>query len=298
MKAQDLIDSILDKYVNQDNYIMHKIVPEFIKDGMFLGDYFNFIIYEPLGEEPPRFYHIGSPFDLISHKAPERSLVFRDGKEELNIDTTEYTSMRTGVQDATILQLLKYTSLKDKRILFIGSGRLAKWSLRFMKEIWQDLTEIDYSNRSGDTSFGDVAMEVGVHANLVPEYDLSNYDVIIIHTSSHEFVLKPTDREKIKKGALITSYITSSPEGELTPEFFDTQKANVILDWDNTRTFLPELKTAEEKELLQKDRLIYVRDLADGSKTIDPSKDYTVFRSSGTPMQNLGLLKLLLEGKQ
>lgn len=294
MKAQELIDSILDKYVNQDNYIMHKIVPEFIKDGVFLGDYFNFIIYEPLGEEPPRFYHIGSPFDLITHKAPERSLVFRDGKEELNMDTTEYTSMRTGIQDATVLQLLKVSTLKDKRIIFIGSGRLAKWSLKFLKEIWPDLEEVDYSNRSGDTSFADVAAEIGVKAHLHESYDLSVYDLVIIHTSSHEFVLKAADCEKIKKGAIVTSYITSSPEGELTPEFFNTHKCNVILDWDNTRTVLPELKTAEHKGLLKQDKIIYVRDLADGSKTIDPSKDYTVFRSSGTPMQNLGLLKLLL----
>jgi ornithine cyclodeaminase/alanine dehydrogenase-like protein (mu-crystallin family) len=91
---------------------------------------------------------------------------------------------------------------------------------------------------------------------------------------------------------MIFSYRTTSPVGEIESEFFNTQKANVIVDWDDSVTSLPEMKEATEKGWLTASDIISLEKLLAGN--IPSEKSYTIFRSSGTPMQNVGILKLAM----
>lgn len=292
MQAQQLIDAIKEVFLHQEKYAMHKYVYEFEMEGKFVGDIFNYFIYEKNGENPPYVYHTASPYDVISKKAPDQALVFHDGKVIYNADFTELVAMRTGVMDALVLQNLGWQSLKDKRVLLFGTGKTARWSLTYLKEIYPDLSNIDIVNASGYAdSFLELAKELGVSASLIKNVDIAQYDVIILHTSATETVLKKEAIQKIKKGAVILSYKTTSPVGEAETDFYKSEKANIIIDWEASLTSLPELKEAVEVGYLKDP--IPLTDLF--AQNTLPEKNYTIFRSSGTPMQNVGILKLALE---
>lgn len=296
LNAKKLIESIGNVFLHQDNYVMKKYAPEFFKGETFIGDYFNYISFELLGDLPPRVYHSASPFDLISKKAPEQALVFHDGKLELNIDFTEYCTMRTGVMDALLLQALGITDLSGKRIIIFGSGRVARWSLTYLKEVYPSLTEADMVNASGKSDeFTKFAADLGVTTTFQNEPQLELYDIIILHTSATTGVLSAESVSKIKKGAIITTYKALQENGELASEFFDTRKHNVIIDWSES-LHAGDVKAAQEKGFLHEDGIVYLTDVLQNGYQL-PEKNFTVFRSDGTPMQDVATLKLILNQK-
>ena len=115
MDYSKLLTSLQQTFIEQDNYFFDKHVPEFVKDGKFLGDYFNNIAVEPLGDKPPRFYHVYSPFDVISNKAPEYAAVFENGELLLHIDFDEYIAARTAAMSAVVLKGLGKDNLSGKK---------------------------------------------------------------------------------------------------------------------------------------------------------------------------------------
>lgn len=271
---------------------MSKNVQEFTKGGEFIGDFFNYTIFELLENQPPRIYITASPFDMVSKKAPEQALVYHDGKLESNIDYIKYVAMRTGVMDAIVLQAMGVTSLKDKRVIMYGTGQVAQWSLTYLKEVYPDLAALDVTNSSGQfDELSKVANDLGITLTYQKEPRLEEYDFIFMHTSAEAPVLSTDDAAKIKKGAVITTYRTSTKEGELASEFFDSQKNNVIVDWENSLA-VADLAIAQEKGVLHKEEVTFLVDLLrDG---IDASqKTFTVFRSMGTPMQDVATIKIV-----
>ena len=130
MNYSDLITSLKQTFINQDKYFFDKHVPEFKKDGVFLGDYFSQLAVEPFEAKAPRFYHIFSPFDVISNKAPQHAVVFEAGDILLNIDFDQYVSMRTAAMSVVVLKALGYENLDGKNVLLFGSGRIATQSAR------------------------------------------------------------------------------------------------------------------------------------------------------------------------
>lgn len=295
MTAQQLIDSIKDVFLHQDKFAMQKIVPEFSIDGTFIGDYFNYIIFESLGEKPPRIYHTASPYDVISKKAPQQALVFHDGKLELSVDFTEYVDMRTGIMDALLLQALAVKNIGEKRIVYFGTGKIARWSLKYLKEIYPEIKSVDFVNASGNgNDFIEYASELGIVATLVPAPDISRYDIIIMHTSTDVPILTAADISKIKKGAIITAYRTTSEHGEFENDFLNTSHAHVITDWEHSLEFVSDMKGALEKGILKKDESMLLKNIFEGALPVG-DKAYTVFRSTGTPMQNVAILKLVMQ---
>ena len=67
----------------------------------------------------------------------------------------------------------------------------------------------------------------------------------------------------------------------------------MVTDWRQTILGAKDLNRALDSNLLNEEDLIYIKDLLSGSK-IDKEKQYTVYRSTGTPIQNLAVLKLLV----
>jgi ornithine cyclodeaminase/alanine dehydrogenase-like protein (mu-crystallin family) len=54
------------------------------------------------------------------------------------------------------------------------------------------------------------------------------------------------------------------------------------------------MKGAQDKGVLKKEEAILLNDLFKGSMPTG-NKAYTVFRSTGTPMQNVAILKLIMQ---
>jgi len=291
MKYSEIVSSLTKTFLNQSDYFFDKHVPEFIKDDVFLGDYFNQLAVEPRGDMPPRFYHTFSPFDVISNKAPHHAVVFENGKIVLNIDFDIYVALRTAAMSAVLLKAMGYYSLKKKNVLLFGSGRIAQQSVKILASEL-DMKSVDVITRSNDLSGIKAAVDnVSIENGSIDE--IAKYDIIICHTQTTSPVIEKKQLEKIKKGAVLLSFISSTDHGELPDEVYDRSKANVITDWQQTISGAKDLKRAVESNLLSEENLIYIKDLLSGSK-INQEKQYTVYRSTGTPIQNLAVLKLLV----
>jgi len=292
MKAKQLIKQIKGIFLNQKNYITKKIVVNFDYERKFIGDYWNFVTYEILKKQPPRIYHTASPFDTISNKSCEQALVFQNGKLELNIDFTKYVQMRTAVMNPLLFQLLGIRKLSDKNIIIFGSGNIAQWTLKYLKEIYPDLKTIDFINHSGKTTeFITHAKTNKVKAEFQKVPDLSKYDILIFHTSAESPILKPSDITKIKKDAIITSFRSSSPKGEIASEFYNTNINNVILDSKESLQY-DDVKLASKLNILNSKRIFTLEAILKGKKLLK-NKKITIFRSFGTPLQDVAVLKLL-----
>jgi ornithine cyclodeaminase/alanine dehydrogenase-like protein (mu-crystallin family) len=288
-----LLASLQQTFINQDQYFFDKHVPEFKQDSKFLGDYFNQLAVEPLGEKPPRFYHTFSPFDIISNKAPHHAVVFEAGELLLNIEFDNYVSIRTAAMNAVVLKALGIDSLANKKVLLFGSGRIATEAVKILASELA-LTNIDVITRSGDlTNIKTVTETTGVTISTGDMDNIGQYDVIIHHTQTTSPIISKEQLADIKQGAVLTSFISSTEHGEFPDEIYDSTKANIITDWQQSLLGAKDLKRALDARQFDEQDLIYVKDLLT-DKSIDQSKQYTVYRSTGTPIQNLAILKELL----
>ncbi len=293
----ELSQAIRQAFVDISKYKLDKYVPEFPQDGKYFADCFNIIIVETRGDQPPVFYHTFSPYDIISKKAPDQALVFSGGELLLNINFAPYITVRTGAMSPLVLQALGVDKLAG-RLLLVGAGGVASQALLALKEQYPDFNEVSYLALSGQkASFEAFAAEQGVNASLANLDDIGLYDYIICHSSAESPVLTAEMKSKIKPGAFIASFISESSR-ELAKEYYDTNEANVIIDWEKTIKEAPELNEAVDAKLADPDKLISLHDLFTGDKKPDAEKRYTVYRSHGTPMQNLAVLKFLLQNNK
>lgn len=296
VESKKLLIEIQKVFINQDKYIFDKYVPEFDVDGKFLGDCYNITIVEPKDTNPPRFYHTFSPFDVISNAAPDRALVFENGELLLNIDFTHLIKERTGAMDSVILLNCGVDSTRGKKVLYLGSGGTAQASLKILKTHFPELSEIDCINNSNDLArFKEFAKQLGVKVAKGSYDQIEEYDYIFCHTSTEKTLLTENALQRIKKGAIITSFISSTEHGEVADEFYDPENANIIVDWQQTLKSAKDLARAIQKGQTHETEIIFLRDLFNKTQQIDMRKKYTIYRSVGTPMQNLAVLRLLLE---
>ncbi|HSW65796.1 MAG TPA: hypothetical protein VLI54_01495 [Bacillota bacterium] len=297
LPIESLAKSIKQVFIDADKYPMDKHVPSFRVDGTFLGDCFNYTIVEPVEGKPPIFYHTYSPYDVVSHKAPDQALIFQDGALLLNADFAGYVSQRTGVMSALVLQALGVTTLADKKFLMVGTGAIAQCALRALKALYPDLAACAFMNSGSEASdFIALADKLGISCTRGTIGAIQEYDYIICHSAATQPVLTAEMCTRIKPGAVIASFV-SEDKVELAPEFYDAEHANVLIDWDQTIKDSPELNEAVTRTIANPERIIRLRELFNGSAILKPDAQYTVYRSHGTPMQNLAVLKLLLAAR-
>ncbi|MGI8419551.1 MAG: hypothetical protein ACR2LN_02805 [Candidatus Levyibacteriota bacterium] len=292
---KDLTEQIRKVFIEKDSYLFDKYTPEFFVKGKLLGDCYTLIMVEPRDMKPPLFYHTFSPFDVISHKAPDHALVFEDGNLILNTPFTDYITQRTGVMDAAILKALGIPSLTNKKILFIGTGKHAQASLRAIKRVYPELNAVACVNKNGDiTTFMQRAKENGIEMERGNLANVGDYDYIFCHATANEPILNAASRKHIKKGAILTSYATET-YWELDNSYYDTGEAQVIIDWEQSLKSAKDLSQAIRSNLADPEEIITFHELLTNKKPVNPKANYTLFRSSGTPLQNLAALQLLLK---
>ena len=287
-----IVGNITNVLVNEDQYELRKSVEKFHKDEKFLGDFVNFLMVDK-NANPPIFYSVASPYDLLSKKDPQHALVWQDGILLLNTDYTNLAALRTGAMDTIALQAMGVVTLKYKKVLLFGTGGTAKWSIHILKTFFDDLVEIDYINSTKTTAvdFEKYLASFGVSGKIGDLDKIGEYDIIICHTNANQPVLTISKLEDLKKGVIITTFLGSDKEhGEIDTEFY-SERGNVILDWKKN------LKLAKDiqKSNLATEKIIFLKDILEKSVASSKDKDYTIFRFLGTPMQNLGVLQVLLE---
>jgi ornithine cyclodeaminase/alanine dehydrogenase-like protein (mu-crystallin family) len=290
-KINQVLTNIQNVFIHEDQYELRKSIEEFQdSDKKFLGDFVSFLMVDK-NTNPPTFYLVASPFDLISKKDPQHALVWQGGKLLLNTDYTDYAAMRTGAMDSIALKASGIEKLSLKKVLLFGTGRTARWSLRILKTAFKDLKEIDYINSTNTKSeeFESFSNELGVIAKVGEKEKLVEYDIIICHTNAKAPILSKDDIKRIKKTAIITTFIGSTEHGEVADEFYNGN-ANIVLDWDKNFKIAKDLVRSKISEK----NIIYLKDLLTKSKSLSSEKKYTIFRFVGTPMQNLGVLQALI----
>ena len=271
-----------DIFLTQEKYQMDLIIKEF--DG---ADFLFFYIHEPHADAPPTFYFIVGPWDATSKAAPQGAQVFDNGKLVLQIDYTEYVKVRTGLMDAFALEALKKDPTR-KSILYLGAGGVAGWSLRALKAYFPGVDTVHYKNISGGKQyFESIAGEVGVRSEYVAIPDISTYDYIFMHTSSREPVFLTPDVKNMKEGAFISLY---SDKKEAVLDVY--KDATVLVNWKNSFEKEVDLIEAKESGLVDPESATIMRQILEG-RTME-EKHHTVFRSGGTPMQNIAMLKYLM----
>lgn len=286
---QKLKQTFLDVLANRDKYQALKRIDEFSVDGEYVGDMFNYTIFENNGDSPPTFYQINSPYDVVSKKDPQRALVFTGGELVQNIDFTPYVKVRTGLLDAILLELV-IDDIKAKKIFMFGSGKVAKNSVSAMNQIL-GLRMISYANTHGrDEEFETHARDNNIEANF-SEFERGDWDIVIMHTPGNTPLITKDQVESMKPGSLLMTYADGM---EIDPECYDRSKANLIIDFADNIDLAKDTKKAIESGICTpEDFTVLIDVLAMGNKLELDNSKYTIFRSKGTPYQNIAMLKLL-----
>ncbi|GEM_PF-1781330 len=293
----ELGQAIKEVFTESGNYTFDKQVPVLKVDGKYMGDFFEFVIFEPRHSEPPIIYHTYSPYDIVSGKSSQYCAIFQSAELLLHAEVSPYVSQRTGVMSSLVLKALGYQDMPDKRVLFVGTGRVARCALAAFKLYFPGVRNIDFMNSGSDAAaFTKLASGLGIEAQRGKLDEVEVYDIIICHSSAKEPVLTPELLGRLKQGAFISSF-ASEDHMELAENFYNTTEAQVIVDWEQTTSEAVELQTALDNGIAKKGDLILLRDLLRGTYSHDNAKKYTIYRSHGTPMQNLAFLQLLMANR-
>ncbi len=290
---KSLGENIEKVFLEQDKYVFEKKVTEFNVEGKFVGDIINFLMFDP-STTPPTFYEVSTPFDLISKKAPQHALVYRDGKCIFQADYTEYAAMRTGLMDALILRHT-HQNLGDLKILLFGSGKTASWAVKGLAALTPVITLVDYYSPSDrKETFEMMGQELGIELKYVPSWksELQNYDIVTCHTRAEAPFLTADDIPQIKQGAQIHSFITSTEHGELADAFY-TKEINLVSDWPKILEYNKILMRAVENKQIDPEKITYLREVFGGNFVRNEKAPYTMVQMGGTPIQNLAVLQLL-----
>lgn len=288
-----LANEIEKNFVEQDKYVFEKKVTEFKVEDVFVGDIINFLMFDG-STNPPTFYEVSTPFDLVSKKAPQHALVFRDGKCTFQTDYTDYAAMRTGLMDALTLRHA-HKNLEDLRILMFGSGKTASWSIKGMQALTPEIKKVDYVSLQGKkASFETLGQECGIQLQHLDNWKehLPEYDILIFHTRAESPILKAEDIPLIKKGAQIHSFITSTEHGELDDAFYN-DSSEIISDWPRILGYNKILMRVVASKQINPDKITYLKEVFDGKYIKNETSDYTIVQFGGTPIQNLAVLKML-----
>ncbi|MCF7834135.1 MAG: hypothetical protein K9L98_02140 [Candidatus Pacebacteria bacterium] len=275
-------ESLKEVFLNQEKFEMDLVIKEF--NG---ADFLFFYIYESQDDASPIFYFILSPWDAKSKVAPQGAQVFKGGKLIFQTDYTEYVKIRTGLMDAFALQAIGKDP-SNARILYIGAGGVAGWSLRALKTYFPKITNIDYKNETnGQLIFEEIGKEIGVKTKFIDKPDFGEYDYIFMHTNSREPVLLEDDVQKLKDGAFISIF---SDKNEAVLDVY--KDATILVNWLDSFEKESDLIEGKSKGIIDPTQAITIRHLLEGGTL--PTKHHIVFRSGGTPMQNVAMLKYLM----
>lgn len=273
---KQLEEKIVSVFLDQTGLHFAKNYTEF-KDSQdtFVADHINFLMVEERDGDAPLIFSIVTPYDDVSKKAPQQAVIFHGGAVQSSIDYTDYADMRTGIMDAIVLKRV-FDDLSSKKILIVGSGKTAKWSLQCLGALVPEIKTVHYTNTSGQKS--ELEAELAEKMELIYEEnpEAHDFDIVICHTSSKKPVFSVEQLNKMNPGSFVSFYNKTE-----IPEEYLAEATHVIYDWEGN------VDDVSDK--------YFLKDLFKG-KQLDAS-GVTVFKSSGTPLQNFAVLKMINDEK-
>jgi hypothetical protein len=133
---------------------------------------------------------------------------------------------------------------------------------------------------------------MGIEARYIEDPDLSLYETIILATTTNQCLIHEGNIASIKMGSVIFLLCTTSQSGEISTEIYTREDVNIFLDYELTKTFTEDMRKSNNLGYL--DQVIYFRDLLLGGKEIDHGVKINIVRLTGTPIQNIAVMDMLL----
>lgn len=257
--------------------------------GNFLGDNVfetSFLLREG---QPPLIYEVSGPYDTVSNEYATIGRIYEGGQRVFECDIKDQIQQRTAAMVTLFLEVINHHA---QRVLVVGAGKLACETVRYLKHHLPELSELDYHNRTQPSaSFEAACKQVEVDAHFLPTLDLSGHDTIILVTNTTECLIHADNFDDIQPGAVVASLCTTSQTGEISPEIYGRGDADVMLDYDLTRRFTPDMRAADDAGYL--DGVTCLADLLNAPSACVSDSRRTILRLTGTPMQNVAVLDMM-----
>ncbi len=287
-----LIELIKEYFINSDRYPYSRTIAEtFDQKGNFVGDNVMETIFELKPGHPSIIYQMTGPYDAAIKDYASYGFVWFENKIFDQVDLKNEIISRTGAMVPIFLDTLQH---KPKKILLVGPGKVNKSVLEYLCLLFHE-AELFYNhhNLSSET-FENFARDLGTEVQYVKDLsDLSKFDVIVMATNTATPIITQKNFATIKKGALVFSFYTTGNSAEIDIELYGRPEINLFIDYENTKTFKSDTKTATEKGYF--DKSIELKDLLTKKVEVDTRTRVNLIRLTGTPFQNLALYKLLLK---
>lgn len=306
LDKEKLVELIKEKFLNIEDYKYHRVLQDYRdNEGNFIGDNFWESTFKLSEGESPTIYEITGPYDIVSKKYAYVARVFKDGDMVYQFDMRAGNAQRVAAIVWGYLSELNLNSAergKPKRVLLIGPGNINRHVLEYLVHFMPELENVDYYHyKEAKPEFEKFAQELGVGAKFVSEIDYTAYDTFISAVNGKEPVVDVENFKKIKPGSVFVSLSTTGAN-DLHPEIYGLDTVNLFFDYEGTKTFTEDMRTANEKGYLE--NVIYYTDVL--RKQIAPmpmagrksapavDEKVNVLRLTGTPMQNIAVIEMML----
>jgi len=290
LNETELVEAIRHQFHTMSDLKYKRSLLEFEdNDGAFLGDNVFETSFKMRDNLPPLIYEVSGPYDVISNEYATIGRVYEKGQRVFEADIKDQIQQRTAAMVWLFVSALNHT---PNNVLFIGAGKLATETVRYLKCFIPDLNNIDYHARNQRAdSFEKDCQGIQVQANYKPTLNMKSYDTIIMVTNTAKCVIDSSNIDEVHDGAIIASLCTTSQTGEISGEVYGRADVNVMFDYDLTRTFTPDMRAADKAGYLS--NVTFLKDILDEGSPQNMQNKKNILRITGTPMQNIAVIDML-----
>ena len=287
-----LVAKIVEQFRHADQlYYKRALLEVFDDQGRFIGDNVFETTFKLRPDRAPLIYEVSGPYDSVSKEYATVAKVFHRGQLEFQFDLKPGIFQRTAAMVWIYLEALKH---KVGRVLFLGAGKVARHTAEYLKHFCPGLQAVDYADLERRINgFETPLRELGVKASYLETVEFSLYDTIIMATTTTQCLIHEGNITAVKPGAVAVSLATTSPSGEIAAEVYARPDVNVFLDYELSKTFTGDMRKANDLGYLQK--TIVYKELLKGGAAADLGSRRNIVRLTGTPLQNVAVVDLMLE---
>lgn len=285
-----LVDKIVEQFRRADQLYFKRSLLEFFDDqGQFIGDNLFETTFKLRPGQAPLIYEVSGPYDTVSKQYATIAKIYHRGELEFQCDLKAGIFQRTAAMAWIYLDALKHA---PGRTLLVGAGKVGLENAAYLKHFSPGLEQIDYQDLARMEAYEQKLADLGIRASYQESPVLSQYDTIIMATTANGCLIHPGNFASLKPGSVVISLCTTSPTGEIDPEIYGLD-VNTFLDYELTKTFTGDMQKANDLGNLE--RAILFQDLLEGKTSVDTEKKVNLVRLTGTPMQNIAVVDMLLE---
>ena len=285
-----LVDQIREQFTKIEQLKYRRTLLEFFDDqGKFLGDNVFETTFKLKNGDAPLVYEVSGPYDAVSKEYATIARVYYRADLQFECDMKSGIFQRTAAMVWLYLDTLKH---KPVKILLIGAGKVALQTAAYIKHFSPALESMDYQDLTQKMDFENQLQKLGLASRYLSNPDFSMYDTIILATNTNKCIIHEGNIPSIKLGSVVVSLCTTSQSGEISKEIYGRDDVNIFFDYELSKTFTEDMRKVNDLGYLED--VFYFRDIIQGQKEFDLGSKINIVRLTGTPIQNIAVIDLLL----